>query len=180
MFAENPDRNLVTYELWKKGKTIDEISLETGIPRSSVGYYVRKFNKLAKKGEPIVVQPIREEQDEMTLALRGLIKNSMHSYVLETIGKDDLDEAIKMLTILKLMKDLRGYLTPTEEENLAVKNMLQIMPTNENAKDDTDVKKDEVTERKRENAGEMLERYLNETSERVRKLEKWKRPSSLF
>jgi len=32
-----------------------EISSRTGIPRSTVGYYVRKFNELAAKGKPVVL-----------------------------------------------------------------------------------------------------------------------------
>ena len=54
MIQENTDRNILVYELWTKGRTIDEIASETAIPRSTVGYYVRKFNKRAKSGEPIV------------------------------------------------------------------------------------------------------------------------------
>lgn len=43
---KNPRREERIYHLWKKGLTIDYISLIEGIPRSSVGYYVKKFNKI--------------------------------------------------------------------------------------------------------------------------------------
>jgi len=69
MIQENPDRNFLIYEMWTNGSTIDEISFETGIPRSTVGYYVRKFNKCAKSGEPIVVQRIRKKTDFLTFLL---------------------------------------------------------------------------------------------------------------
>ena len=44
-FRRNPERERLIYRYWVQGHTIDEISMLTGIPRSSVGYYVRKFNK---------------------------------------------------------------------------------------------------------------------------------------
>ena len=54
MYFANSERNRVIYELWENELTVGEISSRTGIPRSTVGYYVRKFNKLAAKGKPIV------------------------------------------------------------------------------------------------------------------------------
>ena len=36
----NPDRNQKIYTLWKSGLTIDEISAQLNIPRSTAGYYV--------------------------------------------------------------------------------------------------------------------------------------------
>ena len=64
MIKENLGRNFLIYEQWKDGRTIDEISFDTGIPRSTIGYYVRKFNKNARRGEPIAFQPIKEKPDE--------------------------------------------------------------------------------------------------------------------
>jgi hypothetical protein len=54
MYIANSERNRVIYELWEKNLSVDEMSSGTGIPRSTVGYYVRKFNKLAVKGKPVV------------------------------------------------------------------------------------------------------------------------------
>ena len=48
-FRRNLERERLVYRYWVQGHTIDEISRLTGIPRSSVGYYVRKFNR--KYGE---------------------------------------------------------------------------------------------------------------------------------
>ena len=53
ILKENADRNFLIYELWTKGYTIKEISDETGIPEGSIAYYVRKFNKKSRRGEPI-------------------------------------------------------------------------------------------------------------------------------
>ena len=47
-------------ELWIADCTIDEISSTTGIPRSSVGYYVAKFNKLKNEDEPQSKLPIKQ------------------------------------------------------------------------------------------------------------------------
>ncbi len=42
----NVERNKRIQNLWILGQTIDQISLSTGIPRSTVGYYVKKFKSL--------------------------------------------------------------------------------------------------------------------------------------
>jgi hypothetical protein len=47
---KNIDRNARLYELWKNWHTIDEASKITRIPRSTVGYYFRKFRKHEKRG----------------------------------------------------------------------------------------------------------------------------------
>jgi hypothetical protein len=46
MYFTNSERNRVIYELWEKNLTIGEISSSTNIPRSTVGYYVRKFKNI--------------------------------------------------------------------------------------------------------------------------------------
>jgi hypothetical protein len=45
MVRPNPERERKILEQWQSGDTIDEISILTDIPRSSIGYYVRKFNR---------------------------------------------------------------------------------------------------------------------------------------
>ena len=50
-FKRNVERERLIYRYWRLGYTVDRISRLTGIPRSSVGYYVRKFNK--KYGESV-------------------------------------------------------------------------------------------------------------------------------
>jgi len=50
---ENIERNKQIYELRSLGYTIEEISLITGIPRSTVGYYVKKFKKYENEGKPL-------------------------------------------------------------------------------------------------------------------------------
>ena len=120
MLDRNPDRNFLIYELWKKGHTVDEISLETCIPRSTVGYYVRKFNKCARSGEPIICQRVREEPDEKTLALIGFAKSSFFVDLMKVLKEEDgLDKVYKRLMIVKLIKELQTDIFPTEEEKQA-------------------------------------------------------------
>jgi len=45
MFKRNMAREDLITDLYNRGNTIDQISLITGIPRSSVGYYVKKNKK---------------------------------------------------------------------------------------------------------------------------------------
>ena len=122
MFPENTDRNRVIYELWTKGCTIDEISSDTDIPRSTVGYYVRKFNTCARKGTPIVFQRL-DNTDTKDKASRAVDKTAFPLY--ETLSKflkdkDEIDKMYKILMIVKLIKELQRDLFPTKEEIEAV------------------------------------------------------------
>lgn len=120
MVQENPDRNFLIYQLWEKGCTIDEISFETGIPRSTVGYYVRKFNKLARSGEPIVLQQMRKKPDEKVMAVQAWEKTSFFVELVKILKEEGgLDKVYKTLKIIKLMKELQTYIRPTEEERRA-------------------------------------------------------------
>ena len=119
MIRENIDRNFLVYELWKKGRAIDEIAFETTIPRSTVGYYVRKFNKCAKSGEPIVFQQVRKPPNEKEMANQALTKTSVSSYLLKMASNGEIDKLYKSLMILKLWKELQGELFPTKEEREA-------------------------------------------------------------
>ena len=122
MIRENVDRNFLIYELWKKGLTIDQVSFDTGIPRSTVGYYVRKFNKRAGRGEPIAFLPEREKPDEKDLAFTTIGKNYMFQRLLKLLGegKEGVDKAYKFLWIAKLSKELQRDLLPKKEEAKAL------------------------------------------------------------
>jgi len=39
----NPERNEKIYTLWREGHSIEKISLLTGIPKGTVGYFVKKL-----------------------------------------------------------------------------------------------------------------------------------------
>lgn len=122
MIRENIDRNSIIYELWKKGLTIDAMAFKTGIPRSTVGYYVRKFNKRARRGEPIAFLPEKAKSDEEGMAFRAIRKNllSINLAKLTLDDKDETDRIYKILMITKLVKELQRELNPTKEEEKAL------------------------------------------------------------
>jgi hypothetical protein len=110
-------RNHIIHKLWEDGNTIDEISFETNIPRSTVGYYIRKFNKCAKKGEPIAHPLVKEEIEEKDVALRAFAKVLMSQKMLEMMKEPEgVDRLYKILMIYKLMKELKGDIFITKEE----------------------------------------------------------------
>ena len=124
MVKENPERNARIHELWELGFTIDEIALETGYPRSTVGYYNRKFNMKARRGEPIILPHVVERPDSETLALQAVIKSNIFVNLTERIKAGDLDTIYKSLMILKLVKELQRDLFPTKEESEAFLKVL--------------------------------------------------------
>jgi hypothetical protein len=58
MIPRNLKREKILYELWLQDYTTDEASSQTGIPRSSVGYYFAKFNKSKNGKNPQFNPPI--------------------------------------------------------------------------------------------------------------------------
>ena len=124
MVKENPERNARIYELWELGLTIDEIALETGYPRSTVGYYTRKFKKKAIRGEPIILPHVVERPDSETLALLAVLKGNVLVNLAEMIRTGNLDSAYKYLMIYKLFKELQRDLLPTKEESEAFLKVL--------------------------------------------------------
>ncbi len=124
MVKENPERNARIYELWELGLTIDKIALETGYPRSTVGYYTRKFNKKSIRGEPIILPHIVERPDTETLALQAVLKSNIFMNLTGMIMTGDLDSAYKYLMIYKLIKELQRDLFITKEESEAFLEVL--------------------------------------------------------
>lgn len=129
MVKENLDRNFIVNELWRQGRTVDEISFETGIPRSTVGYYIRKFNQSAKSGKPIPISRTADSQNEKAMAVKAYIKFYCSTTLVNVLTEPDppnlnwliapdqldmkkmitepdrLDRVYKALMILKLTKD---------------------------------------------------------------------------
>jgi hypothetical protein len=121
MMRENVDRNKRIYLLWEEGHTVEEISIETGIPRSTVGYYVRKFNNLAKKGEPIPIRWRQYRPDGQTMAMQAFTKNWMFNNLLKMLGEaNGLDKVYKFLMVAKLTKELQREIFPTQKEQEAL------------------------------------------------------------
>ena len=123
MVRENLHRNLIIHKLWEDGLTINEIASETGIPRSTVGYYVRKFNMRARRGEPIAYLPARDRPKEKDLAKQAFLKNLSFQQLCAMLQEaGGLDKVYKLLMTVKLMKELQRDIFPTEEERQALLN----------------------------------------------------------
>jgi hypothetical protein len=59
----NPEREAKIYKYWKKGNTIDETSVQEGIPRSTVGYFFKKFKrKYGNKSQKNIPEPTIQDQ----------------------------------------------------------------------------------------------------------------------
>jgi len=119
MYTPNPERNRVIYELWEKNLTVDQISSRTGIPRSTVGYYVRKFNKLAVEGKPIVFPRERKiasaRRDSPFSHFLPLMKEmavrKVRAKILLMLGDGRYQELYYLLMDLKLIKELDSIVT---------------------------------------------------------------------
>ena len=117
MYFTNSERNRVIYELWEKNLTVEEISSNTGIPRSTVGYYVRKFNKLAAKGKPVVfpgpsgsaIIPTNYTQDIQLMS-------TLETRILESVVDGEWEGLYYRLSAFRLLKEL-GLLTMRGQAN---------------------------------------------------------------
>ena len=74
MIQRNIKRENEIYQLWNQGYIVDEISSQMGIPRSTVGYYVRKFNKGQKPLSQLTL--INQESKEDTKLERVVISSA--------------------------------------------------------------------------------------------------------
>ncbi len=104
MLKSNEERNTSIYNLWCKGYTIDEISLKTEIPRSSVGYYVKKFRRKQTSVVDATTKSYASPDKE---------KDEMNPY---NRLNQDINAALAFLTCERVMKYFRE-----EEYDKAIK-----------------------------------------------------------
>jgi len=144
-FRRNPERERLIYQYWVQGYTIDEISRLTGIPRSSVGYYVRKFNKKYGRRSrvrvsflPALGDSTDVKKDEYSLAVSGIMKSaaliSTFETVVDLVRQGKLQDAYYCLATIKLFNEIERIYSLTPEERKAAKRaideFLQIIRAN--------------------------------------------------
>jgi len=135
-FRRNLERERLIYSYWIQGHTIDEISRLTGIPRSSVGYYVRKFNKKHGRRSRVRVSSLpalgdstNVEKNEYSLAVSGVMKSAVLISTFETIinlvKQGRLQDAYHCLGIIKLFNEVERIYSLTPEERKAAKKAIE-------------------------------------------------------
>ena len=154
-FRRNPERERLVYRYWVQGYTIDEISMLTGIPRSSVGYYVRRFNKKYGRRSRVKVSFLSAlgdsmdvKKDEYSLAVSGIIKSaaliSIFEAVVDLVRQGRLQDAYYCLATIKLFNEIERIYSLTPEERKAAKKaideFLQIIQANAETGDQVESK----------------------------------------
>lgn len=118
MPKSNPARDRDLFRLWQEGETIEEASLLTGIPRSTVGYYYKKYKRYAKEGRPVVIPQATEERPRTEVDPSVLLKSMIIGPTMEMINAGDPQRAYYILGVFKLLKDLNLEFTREEFEAL--------------------------------------------------------------
>jgi hypothetical protein len=112
-----------------QGLTVDEIASRLIIPRSTVGYYVRKFNRYAKGGTPIPLPNKYDRHETETLALQAFYKAINLDDIIQGMKQGEAQEIYYKLSVIRLMMQLN--LLPTAEEVKALQEALKPRPLNE-------------------------------------------------
>jgi hypothetical protein len=119
----NADRNRQVQALWNTGRTIDEISLLTGIPRSTVGYYVKKFKKYRQKGQSLRLNP-PEEPPLMSPVDSLFVKALFMQRIIDILKEGDFQKLYYFLTGFKHLVEVMRYLKLTSDEQKLLKDAL--------------------------------------------------------
>ena len=111
MYTPNLERNKIIYDLWESGYSVRQISSLTGIPRSTVGYYVRKFNRLAAEGKPVVFPAgykAPREASTKNARRQNLLKDLVGIKAIKKIRDGGAQEVYYILMAVKLLEEA-GY-----------------------------------------------------------------------
>ena len=115
MYSLNVERNKTIYKYWERKLTVDQISMMTGIPRSTVGYYVRKFNRMATQGKPIVFPESHKAEEKPADLIVQLTAKMFKSRVKDLIEAGEFEWLYYGLMDIKLVREL-GIFSTNEEE----------------------------------------------------------------
>jgi hypothetical protein len=115
MKPANVERNKKIHDLWLLGQTIDQISMVTGIPRSTVGYYVRKFKRTGQ-GSGIQRSITPQSSPDISTSESILMKTIFFSKVLELVKDGDFERLYYFLHSYKMLMQMQSYIKLTEDE----------------------------------------------------------------
>ena len=111
----NHERNALLYIHWRDGNTAEETAALTGIPKSTVGYYYRKFNRYAKMGiDPPVLLSVPQPPEETSASM--FLKTISVNRIFEWLRTDDPQTFYYRLAGVKLASEIVSKLRLTAEE----------------------------------------------------------------
>ena len=115
----NRERNYLVHRYWQEGRTIDEIAILTAIPRSTIGYYVRKFNRYAKMQLEVPLPSPVSHSDAETYQT-AITKIISVRQILDLALNADPQTAYYKLAFLKLAMEMinKLQLNPEEKKRL--------------------------------------------------------------
>ena len=120
MYTSNIEHNKIIYDLWEKNLTVNQISSTTGIPRSTVGYYVRKFNRLATKGKPVVFPGARKVPRKSSMSTWDRLNlMKLRGNVMDLVKQGEYERLYYWLANIKLMSEFGIYWKPDDFRKLS-------------------------------------------------------------
>jgi transposase len=114
MIPTNVERNEAIVTLWEQGLTIKEIASQLDIPRSTVGYYVRKFNQYGKAGKALPLPARKNQPQDASLTIQAIFKGIQVSDIINELRQGRAEEVYYRLSVIRLMKELGFFVTPDE------------------------------------------------------------------
>ena len=114
MHYRNVEREEKISQLWKSGATIDKISLQTRIPRSTVGYYVGKLKRSG--GQRLVPEPVAPS-DTGALTLASLTPKIFFNHnVGRLLASEDFIRLYYFIQVYKMLMEMQSLFKFTKEE----------------------------------------------------------------
>ena len=133
----NEERNQKILELWKQGHTIEGTSVLLNMPRSTVGYYYKKFGKRSKNGlySSEDTRARRRTVENYQVTFSALAKIISYDGIIKMIKEGDYTRTYYYLAGLKLLIELWKYhqLTPEELQALVEALKTDFKPTEQRA-----------------------------------------------
>jgi hypothetical protein len=141
MVHSNPERESKIRELWQLDHTIDEITILSGIPRSTVGYYVRKLNRQNRRRPTLTDRLDRLASPTKPSSTDGISSSVVNKTFFWTVVLPQMldlwkarrfEECYYMLRCWELLpKAIRPNVASTEEEAKELVKQVMAVVTNQ-------------------------------------------------